>query len=336
MRNIKIGKRVIGESSPAYIIAEAGSNHNGDLKTAFKLVDIAKEAGADAVKFQSVSFDTLTSESNNSTLKEAVDKITLTRNWYSELSEYCSKSEIDFMSTPTYEQAVDDLYDFNVPAFKIASMDLTNLPLLRYVARKKRPIIISRGMSFLSEIDTAIRCIQQEGNHDIILLHCIAQYPTPADQVHLKSMQTLQQCFDIPVGYSDHTEGEGVPSAAVALGAKVIEKHFTYDRSIKGFDHFYAADPQTLTRMIKCIRDTEASLGVPQVTVHETELEPKRLYQRSIVVKEDIKEGDVFSEKNITTKRPGSGLHPGQWDYIIGRKAKHSFTKDHILQEREV
>lgn len=314
-----------------YIIAEAGSNHNGDIDIAYKLIDIATEAGADCVKFQSVNFETLTSDYKNEELKKAINKITLDKNWYEKLSNYCLKKGIDFMSTPTYERAVDELQDAGTKAFKIASMDLTNIPFLRYVARKNIPIILSRGMSTLSEIDIALRTIKEEGNDQICLLHCVAEYPTLPKMLNLNQIPTLYQSLGIPVGFSDHTESITIPSVARALGAKIIEKHFTYDRSIEGFDHFYSLDPKMLKECIKAIRDTEESLGSNEIKPYETEWELRKIYPRSIVASKDIKSGQNLTKNNITTKRPGSGISPIHWDNICGRVAKKDISKNHII-----
>jgi N,N'-diacetyllegionaminate synthase len=330
-RTIKIGGKSVGAGHPCYVIAEAGSNHNGDLETAFRLIDIAADCGADAVKFQAVSFDTLTSDGENAGLKSAVDQITLDREWHRRLKDRCVAAGIEFLTTPTYEEAVDDLVETGVAALKIASMDLTNVPFIRYAASKGIPLIISRGMSTMGEIDTAIRSARGAGNEDIALLHCIANYPTNPRDVNLNSMTTLAAAYDIPVGYSDHTEGESIAAAAVALGARVVEKHFTYDRTIKGFDHFYAIEPDGLKRMISGIRDVESALGSSVVDVYDTELDAKKVAQRSIVAKRDIRSGEVLSSENMTTKRPATGLAPALWDYVVGRHAKRDLRTNHIF-----
>ena len=324
------------ELEKTYIIAEAGSNHNGDIDIAYKLIDIAAAAGADCVKFQSVTFETLTSDYENIELKEAVNKITLDKKWYKKLSEYCLRKEIDFMSTPTYERAVDELLDTGVKAFKIASMDLTNIPFLRYVARKNIPIILSRGMSNLSEIDIAIRTIKGEDNHQICLLHCVAEYPTLPEMLNLNQIPTLYKSLGIPVGFSDHTESITIPSVARTLGAKIIEKHFTYDRSIKGFDHFYSLDPKMLTDSIKAIRETEKSLGKPKISPYKTEFKIKEIAQRSIVAARDIEKGEILNVNNLTTKRPGTGISPINWDLICGRKASTNIQKNKIISTMDL
>lgn len=325
---LKIGDKEIVNSS-VYVIAEAGSNHNGDIEKAYSLVDIAVDAGADCVKFQSVSFDTLTSDYSNADLRSAVDTITLDNSWYRKLSVYCERHGIDFMSTPTYPDAVDELFDVGVKAFKIASMDLTNIPFLRYVASKGLPIILSRGMSSMSEISCALNSLSDV---NCALLHCIADYPALPSQVNLRQIQSLSSAFGIPIGFSDHTESIVLPSAAVTLGATIVEKHFTDDRSQDGFDHFYALDPNMLKAMIKGIRETEVALGSSVVQLADSEVSNKLKWQRSIVASSDIEVGQVFTISNLTTKRPGTGISPLLWDSIIGQKATKPIKSNQILQ----
>lgn len=332
---IQIGSRHVGSGAPAYIIAEAGSNHNGDLAKAYSLIDIAHEAGADCVKFQSVTFDSLSSDHTNSTLRTAVDSITLDKHWYDKLSSYCNQKGIDFMSTPTYERAVDELSDVGVHAFKIASMDLTNIPLLRYVATKGKPIILSRGMSSIYEISYALQSLQEVGFNNVALLHCVAEYPANPSQINLRQITSLSSVFGLPVGLSDHTESVVLPSSAVTLGASIIEKHFTDDRSQPGFDHFYAMDPLMLKTMIKGIRDTEKALGSATITVGDSELINKRNWQRSIVAATDINVGETLTSVNLTTKRPGTGISPLQWDAIVGCRALRPLKANQILTNHD-
>lgn len=315
-----------------YIIAEAGSNHDGDINKAKKLIQIAQEAGADCVKFQSVTFETLTSDAENSELQKAVDAISLSRDWHITLHEECNKQGLDFISTPTYNEAADILSELKVPAIKIASMDLTNVPFLRYVASKNIPIIISRGMSSIAEIEIALDTIKSVNQGlDITLLHCIADYPSQPSDLNLRQLKTLKSCFDCRVGFSDHTVSPAIPSIAVALGAVVVEKHFTYDKNAKGFDHFYALGPEELQSMVENIRQTEAALGSSYIKVAPVELEVKQIAQRSIVASKTIQSGETLSPENLTTKRPGNGIPAINWDLVIGKKAAKDFVKNDML-----
>ena len=336
MNDFKLGNKKINDNSNVYIIAEAGSNHNGDIDTALKLVDIAVEAGADCVKFQSVTFETLTSDFKNEQLKKNIEKITLDKNWYKKLSEYCSKQNLDFMSTPTYERAVDELDEIDVIGYKIASMDLTNIPFLRYVASKGRPIILSRGMSTISEIDIALKTIEDQGNNKIALLHCVSEYPTKAEMLNLNQIKSLANSFGVPIGFSDHSESTIMPAIAVSCGAKIIEKHFTYDRSIDGFDHFYALDPKMLKEMISAIRETEIALGSSNIKPYESEWKVKEIAQRSIIASRDIAKGETINEKNLTTKRPGTGIPASNWDLICGRKVNTNILKNQIINLKDL
>ena len=268
-------------------------------------------------------------------MRNAVNSITIDKIWYEKLSSYCATKNIDFMSTPTYEKAVDELLEVGVKAFKIASMDLTNIPFLRYVASKKKPIILSRGMGSLLDITSALEALNYPEFKDIALLHCIADYPAKAEQLNLKQIKTLTEALGIPIGYSDHTESTIIPSVAVNLGACIIEKHFTDDRSQEGFDHFYAIDPEMLKTMIEGIRDSEKAIGESVIQVDKNELTNKLQWQRSIVASKDIEIGEVLNEENLTTKRPGSGLSPLMWDSLQGRTAVRKIAKDQLLSKSD-
>jgi len=262
----KIGDKLIGEEEPCFIIAEAGVNHNGSIELAKKLIDAAKDAGADAVKFQTfktenvVVKDAQKAEYQKETTGEGsqyemIKKLELTEEDFRELADYAKEKDIMFLSSPFDKESVDLLNELDVPAFKVGSGEITNLPLLRYIAKKEKPIILSTGMSTLGEIEEALDVIRSEGVEDIILLHCVSNYPARIEDVNLRALGTLKQAFKLPVGFSDHTLGITAPIAAVALGACVIEKHFTLDRNLPGPDHKASLEPEELKEMAKAIRE---------------------------------------------------------------------------------
>jgi len=298
----KIGDELIGEEEPCFIIAEAGVNHNGSVELAKKLIDAAKDAGADAVKFQTfkaesvVVKDAQKAEYQKETTGEGsqyvmIKKLELAEEDFRELADYAEKKDIMFLSSPFDKDSVDLLHELDVPAFKVGSGEITNLPLLRYIAKKGKPIILSTGMSTLGEIEEALDVIRSEGVEDIILLHCVSNYPARIEDVNLRAMGTLKQAFKLPVGFSDHTLGITAPIAAVALGACVIEKHFTLDRNLPGPDHRASLEPDELKEMVKAIREVEKALGngIKKPTKEEEKI--KKVAGRSIVAKVDISKG---------------------------------------------
>ena len=339
---ITMGKKRIGEEEPCFIIAEAGVNHNGSVELAKKLIDAAKDAGADAVKFQTfktesvVVKDAQKAEYQKETTGEGsqyemIKKLELTEEDFRELADYAKEKDIMFLSSPFDKESVDLLYELDVPASKVASGEITNLPLLRYIAKKEKPIILSTGMSTLGEIEEALDVIRSEGVEDIILLHCVSNYPARIEDVNLRAMGTLKQAFKLPVGFSDHTLGITAPIAAVALGACVIEKHFTLDRNLPGPDHKASLEPDELKEMVKAIREVEKALGdgIKRPTKEEEEI--KKVARRSIVAKVDIPEGAIVTEDMLDVKRPGTGIEPRYIDMIIGKKAKEDIKKDEII-----
>jgi N-acetylneuraminate synthase len=342
---IKIGDRFVGDNEPCFIVAEAGSNHNRSLPQALKLVDVAVEAKVDAVKFQTFSAEKLYSkktptmtylrEKNLAGERESVwellKKVEIPREWHKELADYCKEKGIGFFSTPFDLKAVDELEEIGVTVYKIASFEITHLPLLEYVAGTGKPIILSTGMSDLSDIETALEVIYKQGNYNVILLHCAINYPPDFKDLNLRAMNTMRQAFQLPVGFSDHTMGTTSDIAAVALGASVIEKHFTLDRNMKGLDHPFALEPQELNDMVQSIRDTEAALGSPIKRHTEAEDEMYRLGRRSLVAICDIAEGMVITREMIDVKRPGYGIHPRMIDVVTGRAAKINIEKDDVL-----
>lgn len=342
---VQAGKRSIGEGQSCFIIAEAGSNHDRKLDQAFRLIDAAKEAGCDSVKFQTYSADGLYSKKtpaigylkknkltkNGETVWDLIKKVEMPRDWHKPLSDYCREKGILFFSTPFDLKAVDELEAVKVPLYKIASFEITHLPLLKRVAQTKKPIILSTGMANLGDIERALDVIYGEGNKQVVLLHCAINYPPAFKDLHLKAITTLRQAFQVPVGFSDHTMGHVADVAAVALGACAIEKHFTLSRKLKGPDHPFALEPQELKAMVTAIRETEESLGVPIKRHTAAEEELHRLARRSLVAACDIPEGKTITAAMVDVKRPGFGIPTFLMDVVVGRKARRNIEKDEIL-----
>jgi N-acetylneuraminate synthase/N,N'-diacetyllegionaminate synthase len=343
MKKIKIGNKLIGDGEPCFIIAEAGVNHNGDVNLAKKLVDAAKDVGADAVKFQTfkaenvVVKDAQKAEYQKETTGaeesqyEMIKKLELTEEDFRDLFDYAKNRDIIFSSSPFDKESVELLYELDVPAFKVGSGEITNFPLLKCIAKKGKPIILSTGMSTLGEVEEALKIIRSEEVNDIILLHCVSNYPVKIENINLRAMETLKQAFKILVGFSDHTLGITMSIAAVALGACVIEKHFTLDRNLLGPDHKASLEPYELKEMVKAIRDVEKALGdgVKKSTKDEEAI--KKVARRSIVTKVDIPEGAIITEDMLDVKRPGTGIEPKHLNLVIGRRAKGSIKKDALI-----
>ena len=333
MREIKIGNKIIGEGKPTFIIAEAGANHNRDYNMAIELIDSAAEAGADCVKFQTYSAETLYSKKTpdfkyldgiaKQSTYDLLKSIEIPRDWQPKLKEYCDEKGIMFMSSPFDFQAIDELDEIDVPAFKIASFEIVDLPLIRYASEKGRPLIVSTGMSNYEEMQDVYNVCREAGNGNLILLQCASMYPAPVHISNLNSMKTIEQIFGLPSGYSDHTLGIHIPVAAVAAGAKVIEKHFTLDRKLPGPDHSFAIEPDELKDMVKFIRDTEKAMGDGRkLGPSPEEKENFEKGRRSIIAKDNIAAGEVITEERIIIKRPGYGIKPKFLDIVIGRKTK--------------
>ena len=328
-----------------FVIAEAGVNHNGDIKLAKKLIDVAKNAGVDAVKFQTFKAENIVKRDakkaqyqiqntkNSESQYDMIKRLELSFNDFIELKDYCNKKDIIFLSTPFDDESIEFLNDLGLEIFKIPSGEITNLPYLRKIGRLKRKIILSTGMATLGEIEDALEVLTNSGTKkdNITILHANTEYPTPFEDVNLKAMQTISCAFDINVGYSDHTLGIEVPIAAVAMGARVIEKHFTLNRELPGPDHKASLEPQELKMMVESIRNIEKALGNGIKEPSKSELKNREIVRKSIVAKRDIKKGEVFSEDNLTTKRPGSGINPMRWDEIIGTKAQKSYKMDDLI-----
>ncbi len=343
MKTIKISNKLVGENQPTFIIAEAGVNHNGKLELAKRLVDVAVEAGADAVKFQTFKSEGVVTAGLNSVdyakknigkdvgQLEMIKSLELNYEDFVSLKKYCDKKEIIFLSTPHSFDAIDFLEDL-VPAYKFGSGDITNIPALRHAAKKGKPIILGTGMSTLDEVGYAINAIKSEGNEQIIALHCTTNYPCPLEDVNLSAMITIQRELDCLVGYSDHTLGLSVPIIATAMGAAVIEKHFTIDKSLPGPDHKASLEPDELKSMVKEIRKTEKILGSFDKKPTKSEKKIMNLVRKSIVAKKDIEKGSIINEGMIIIKRPSTGLRPTDLDKIVGKKAKRCILKDEIFK----
>ncbi|MEA2541974.1 MAG: hypothetical protein QOH35_3340 [Acidobacteriaceae bacterium] len=344
MNVIRLGEVDIGAGKPPYIIAEVGSNHNGDMNLCRQLIDAAALAGADAVKFQSWTDKSLIAEAEYArnteysdkkkhfgSLREMVSTYQLTADQHLEAHAHCRDRGIAFCSTPFSIEEVDLLETLDVPFFKIASMDIVHLPLLRYVARKQRPIMISTGMATLGEIERAVEAVRAEGNQQIILLHCISIYPPEYEIIHLRNMAMLQQAFNVPIGFSDHTLGTSIPLAAIALGACVIEKHFTLDQDMAGWDHAISADPEQLQTIVVEGKNIFAALGASERTVSTAEMEKRKKFRRSLVVRSKLSCGHVLTEADLDTKRPGTGISPEEIRYVLGRRLNSEVEADQVL-----
>lgn len=343
---IKFGSKRIKNFGEPYIIAEIGSNHNGDIELAKKMIDVAKEKGADCVKFQSWSKNTIFSrkkyeenyfldddyrDKDDYDLEDIVEEYSITKEEQRTLKEYCDELNIGFSSSVFSREEVDFLVDeLDVDFIKVASMDLNNYPFLEYVAKKDKPIVLSTGLSKLSEIEKAVDTIYDQGNEKLVLLHCVSNYPTKYDEVNLNNIEMLRDLFDVPVGFSDHTLGFSVPLLSVAKGVCLIEKHFTLDKSMEGWDHELSANPEELEVISKESKKIYQSLGKYQRVVNESEEQIKE-YRRSIVVNRDMEAGEIIEKNDLEFKRPGTGIKPGEVDYVVGRKLKNDKNVDELL-----
>lgn len=329
-----------------FIIAEAGVNHNGSLELAKKLIDVAVDAGADAVKFQTFKADKLVSKSAqkaeyqkqttsaDESQYEMIKKLELDENAHRELISYCNGKQIMFLSTPFDHDSIDMLNGFEMPIFKIPSGEITNLPYLRHVGSLGKEVVLSTGMADLGEIEDALDILMLSGlpKERITVLHATTEYPCPFDEVNLNAMQTIRNAFGVKVGYSDHTQGIEVPIAAVAMGASVIEKHFTLDRCMEGPDHKASLEPQELKAMVLGIRNIVQALGNGIKKSSKSELKNMQVARKSIVASQPIKLNEMFDETNITVKRPGNGISPMRWDEVLGHIATRNFAKDELIE----
>ena len=332
--------------SKVLIIAEAGVNHNGDIDIAKKLVDVAAESGADIVKFQTfksencvsrnaqkAEYQLQTTNKQESQL-DMIKKLELDLETHNILISYCKQKNIEFLSTPFDVESVDLLHNLGLEIFKIPSGEITNLPYLRKIGKYNKQVILSTGMANLGEIESAIAVLVDSGTkrENITLLQCNTEYPTPFADVNLKAMKSLKKAFRLPVGYSDHTPGIAIPLAAVGMGAKVIEKHFTLDKNMEGPDHKASLEPCELKAMVQSIREIELALGDGIKQTSASEAKNKPIARKSIVANCAIKKGEILSESNLYTKRPAEGISPMEWDKVIGTKAIRDFEPDEMIE----
>jgi N,N'-diacetyllegionaminate synthase len=327
-----IDDRPVGDDAPAFVIAEAGSNHNGDLELAKELIDAAVDAGADAVKFQTFRAEDLYVEESGDveyleddrSIYDIIESMEMPYEWIPELHDYCQERDIYFMSTPFDERSAEELAEY-VPAWKVASYTSSHHPFLRYLADTDKPVIMSTGAHELDELAESVDVLREAGVSGLALLQCVAAYPTPIADINVRVVETLREEFDVPSGLSDHTlDPVTAPSAAVALGASVVEKHFTLDKTLEGPDHEFALEPDELDEMVSAIRDTEAALGSGKKEVLDVEAELYEKARRAVHAVEDIESGDELTEQNLKVLRPGerdNGLHPKFYDELVGARA---------------
>lgn len=339
----------IQDFGKTYVIAEIGANHNGDMDLAKKMIDSAKECGADCVKFQSWTKDSIFSKKvyednyflrddyrkrSDYTLEGIVDKYHIDEEKHIELKRYCDARDIEFASTPFSEREVDMLVDLEVPFIKIASMDLNNVPFLEYVAKKNKPVVLSTGLCPLSDVALAIEILETNGCEDIVLLHCVSIYPPSDEQVNLNNIDMLRQCFSLKTGYSDHTIGTIAPVMSLTKGVCIIEKHFTIDKSMEGWDHKISADPNELTLICMAAKTGYKMLGTFKKVVSEDK-ERRSAFQRSIVASRKIYKGSKINREDIDFKRPGTGIQPKFYNFVVGRIAKRDIEYDEIITEED-
>lgn len=343
MKKFRIEKRIVGDNQPCFIVAEAGINHNGDLDIAKKMVKFAKEFGADAIKFQTFKTEEFISDpkrlysykTRGKTIKESMyemfKRCELSPDDYGVISDCCRKKGIIFFSTPQNVSDMEGLMGIGVPALKIGSDDLTNLPLLRSCAKQGLPIIISTGMSYLSEIEDAVDIIKKY-NNKLAILHCVSSYPASHEEINLNRITTLKSRFPSAIiGFSDHSIGITACIGAVALGAKIIEKHFTLNKNVKGPDHAFSMDPRELAVLAREVRYIEEAMGSPEIFPSKNEIKMRKLCRRSLVAARDIAKDEILKEKDLFMKRPGTGVLPKDMHLVIGKRAKKSIWKDKII-----
>ncbi len=340
---INLGGRLIGPDLPCFIIAEAGVNHNGDVEMARRLVDAALDAGADAVKFQTfkaslvagaaapkAEYQQKAASSGESQLT-MLENLELSAEDFAGLAGYCSSRGLVFLSTPFDRESVDLLAALDVPAFKIASGEITNWPLLEHVAQQNKPVILSTGLSYLSEVDEAVRVLRRSGCGELALLHCLTDYPADPAQVNLRAMELMAAAFRVPVGYSDHTSGLAVAAAATALGACIIEKHFTLDRNLPGPDHQASLEPGELRELVRTVRTVEAALGHGRKEPAPSEEKNRVVVRRSLTAARHIGKGETIGLEMLAALRPADGISPVRTGEIVGRRSRRPLAEGQIL-----
>jgi len=343
---MKLGNKEIRDYGIPFIIAEIGANHNGNIDLAKKMIDSAKSCGCDAVKFQSWTPESLicreeydrnqkyddSPKKHFGSLRAMVEKYYLRENQHWELKNYCDSIGIVFCSTAFSKREADLLEAMGVPFYKIASMDINNPSLVEHIASKKKPILLSTGMATLSEIENSIKMIESAGNSNIVLLHCISIYPPEYEDIHLNNIPMLKQTFGFPVGFSDHTIGTSIPLASVALGSCVIEKHFTLDKSLDGWDHEISADPSEMRTIVQEAGNIQKALGGYRRIVSYAEEEKKKKFRRSIVSTKRLNTGHILTEEDITFKRPGTQIPPDMKNHVLGRRLIRDVDADELLK----
>lgn len=342
--DLSIAGRRIGQGRPCFIIAEAGVNHNGDINLALQLIDVAAEAGADAVKFQTFDADRLATRSAPKAQYQAettgktesqydmLKRLELSWSDYRMLFDRCQEKGIIFLSTPFDEQSVDLLESLGVCAYKTPSGELTNLPYLAHISRLGKPMIVSTGMATLGEVDAAVDVVSSNGCRALALLHCVSNYPAAPSDVNLRAMETMSMAFGVPIGYSDHTDGSAITLAAVARGAAIIEKHFTLDRLLPGPDHRASIEPEELVRLVKEIRSVESALGDGRKVPAASERDTALVARKSLVLARDIQAGEAISTDALTALRPGTGLPPFLASAVAGRRARFDMSAGTVIQ----
>jgi len=343
-KNVLLGDRLVGPGCPVYVIAEISANHNRNKHNVYKLIDIAADAGFDAVKFQ--TYEPLEVFSGKISARDvnfhqiygdrqwfeiARDDILMPRDWFKEMFAYARKKNLQVFSTVHSVKDAEFVMQFDPPVFKVASIDVSYTKFLEGLATFNKPIIISTGMHYLGEIETAVQSIRNQGNDDIVILHCVSCYPPKPEEVNLRNITMLQQAFGLPVGFSDHHTDNYLDVAAVALGACVIEKHVTLDRKMVGPDHPFSLDPDGMHDLVKGIRQTDAALGNFHRALSEDETASRNMVRRSFTARRVIEAGDVFTDVNVKLVRPGSGIHPKHYDHLMGRKAKNRIEPEEVI-----
>jgi N,N'-diacetyllegionaminate synthase len=347
MRTVQVGKRAIGEGEPTYVIAEAGSNHNRDLDQAYALIDVAVEAAADAVKFQTFRADALYPRTAGQTdylaiprsIYDVIHEMEMPREWIPRLAARCRERGIDFLSTP-FDELSADLLEEHVSIFKIASYEMTHMPLVQHIARKGKPSIMSTGAANLDEVAEAVESFRSTGNQDLILMQCTARYPAPLASLNVRTIATMRSLFEIPVGLSDHSREAIVgPVTAVALGAAVIEKHFTLSNRLPGPDHIYALEPRELAEMVGAIRNAEKVLGSGIKTPLPDEMELRSFARRSIFSSRHIAAGEALTADNVAVLRCGKlgyGLHPREYSSLLGRTTRRAIEPEQLIRSEDL
>lgn len=349
MNVVKLGDIPVGADQPPYVIAEVGSNHNGDMDLCRRLIDAAAAAGAHAVKFQSWSESSLIAKEEYDrnpsysdkkkhfgSLRDMVKAYQFTPEMHREADAYCRTRGIAFCSSVFAPDEADLLESLKVPFYKIASMDAVNLPLLDYVARKGRPVVISTGMCTLAEIERAVETVRRAGNEQAVLLHCVSIYPPDYEMIHLRNIKMLNKAFDVPVGFSDHTLGTAISLAAIAVGAAVIEKHFTLDKGMEGWDHAVSANPEDMRVITTEGKNIFTALGVSHRIVTDAEMVKRRSFRRSLVARHALPKGHVITQADLDAKRPGTGIGPDEMAYVMGRTLNRNVEADELIRWKDV